>query len=158
MDLGSQDIHEYFRHSGGCAECKARDQKTMEVDLMNKYKLSIWGRNFELPLLYECYPDEEVIESQREAFAMFEANSAAVAASLEYVQNYVETDEFARLNGDKIENIFKYVMPKEIFVPHTEKHRNVAIMCNYKFDIEHGIAVLFENGQFKKVRPQDIAL
>ena len=38
----------------------------MEVDLMNKYKLSIWGRNFELPLLYECYHDEEVIESQRE--------------------------------------------------------------------------------------------
>ena len=64
----------------------------------------------------------------------------------------------SRLNGDKIENIFKYVMPKEIFVPHTEKHRNVAIMCNYKFDIEHGIAVLFENGQFKKVGPQDIAL
>ena len=158
MDLVSQDIHEYFRHSGGYAECKARDKKTMEVDLMNKYKLSIWGRNFELPLLYECYPDEEVIESQREAFAMFEANSAAVAASLEHVKNYVETDEFARLNGDKIENIFKYVMPKEIFVPHTEKHRNVAIMCNYKFDIEHGIAVLFENGQFKKVGPQDIAL
>lgn len=125
---------------------------------MNKYKLSIWGRNFELPLLYECYHDEEVIESQREAFAMFEANSAAVAASLEHVKNYVETDEFARLNGDKIENIFKYVMPKEIFVPHTEKHRNVAIMCNYKFDIEHGIAVLFENGQSKKVGPQDIAL
>ena len=89
---------------------------------------------------------------------MFEANSAAVAASLAHVKNYVETDEFARLNGDKIENIFKYVMPKEIFVPHTEKHRNVAIMCNYKFDIEHGIAVLFENGQFKKVGPQDIAL
>lgn len=133
-------------------------KKTMEVDLMNKYKLSIWGRNFELPLLYECYPDEEVIESQREAFAMFEANSAAVAASLEHVKNYVETDEFARLNGDKIENIFKYVMPKAIFVPHTEKHRNVAIMCNHKFDIEHGIAVLFENGQFKKVGPQDIAL
>lgn len=158
MDLVSQDIHEHFRHSGGCAECKARDKKMMEVDLMNKYKLSIWGRNFELPLLYECYPDEEVIESQREAFAMFEANSATVAASLEHVKNYVETDEFARLNGDKIENIFKYVMPKEIFVPHTEKHRNVAIMCNYKFDIEHGIAVLFENGQFKKVGPQDIAL
>lgn len=158
MDLVSQDIHEHFRHSGGCAECKARDQKNDGGDLMNKYKLSIWGRNFELPLLYECYPDEEVIESQREAFAMFEANSAAVAASLEHVKNYVETDEFARLNGDKIENIFKYVMPKEIFVPHTEKHRNVAIMCNYKFDIEHGIAVLFENGQFKKVGPQDIAL
>ena len=121
MDLVSQDIHEHFRHSGGCAECKARDQKND-------------GGGFD------------------------EANSAAVAASLEHVKNYVETDEFARLNGDKIENIFKYVMPKEIFVPHTEKHRNVAIMCNYKFDIEHGLAVLFENGQFKKVGPQDIAL
>lgn len=50
------------------------------------------------------------------------------------------------------------VMPESIFVPHSKKHRTVAIMCNYKFDMEHGLAVVFENGLFKKVGPQDIVL
>lgn len=28
----------------------------------------------------------------------------------------------------------------------------------YKFDMEHGFAVVFENGQFKRVGTQDIVL
>jgi len=43
-------------------------------------------------------------------------------------------------------------------LPHSKKHCTVAIMCNCKFDMEHGIAVVFENGQFKKVGQQDIIL
>ena len=37
---------------------------------MSKCKMSIWERKFELPLMYECYAGEEVLESQKEAFAM----------------------------------------------------------------------------------------
>ena len=57
-----------------------------------------------------------------------------------------------------VDNIFKYVMPKNIYVPRNLKKRVVAIMCNYKFDTEHGIAVVFENEQFKEIGAQDIAL
>ncbi len=102
MDLVSQDIHEHFRYSGGRAECKARDRKMTEADFMNKHKLSIWGRNFELPLIYECYPDEEIIKSQREVFGMFEANQDAAAVSLEPVKNYVKTDESAQSDGVRL--------------------------------------------------------
>lgn len=125
---------------------------------MNKCKMSIWERRFELPLMYECYAGEEVLESQKEAFAMFEDNAKEVAESLDQVKKYVKKTGSVQLAGDEIENIFKYVMPKSIFVPHSKKRRTVVIMCNYKFDMEHGIAVVFENGQFKKVGPQDIAL
>lgn len=125
---------------------------------MNKCRISIWERWFELPLMYECYAGEEVLESQKEAHAMLEDNAKEVAESLEQVKQYVKETGTVQLVDNEIENIFKYVMPKSIFVPHSKKHRTVAIMCNYKFDMEHGIAVVFENGQFKKVGPQDIVL
>lgn len=125
---------------------------------MSKCKMSIWERKFELPLMYECYAGEEVLESQKEAFAMLEDNAKELAESLDQVKKYVKETSTGQLEGDEIENIFKYVIPKSIFIPHSKKGYTVAIMCNYKFDIEHGIAVVFEKGQFKKVGPQDIVL
>lgn len=124
---------------------------------MSKCKITIWDRAFDLFVVYECYSGEEVLESQKEAFAMLEDNKKEVAGSLDAVKKYVRKTAGSQL-ADDIENIFKYVMPKSIFVPHTKKHRTAAIMCNYKFDMEHGIAVVFENGKFKKVGTQDIVL
>lgn len=125
---------------------------------MNKCKINIWGRAFELPLNYECYDNEEILESQTEAFAMLEDNLKAIADSLANVKKYIETTDAEWLADAKIDNIFKYVIPKSIFVPHIKEHRVAAIMCDYKFDPEHGIAVVFENGRFKEVGIQDIIL
>ena len=125
---------------------------------MNKRKINIWGRNFEISVVYECYPGEEVLESQQEAFAMLRDNMNEISGSLDAVKEYVHKTGAGQLADSPTENIFKYVMPKSIFVPHTKKHRIAAIMCNYKFDMEHGLAVVFENGEFKKVGTQDIAL
>ena len=125
---------------------------------MSKCKMTIWDRAFELSVVYECYPGEEVLESQRESFAMLEANGKEVADSLEAVKEYVRETSAGQLGEDCIENIFRYVMPKMIFVPHTPKHRIAAILCNYKFDMEHGIVVVFEEGKLKEIGPEDIAL
>ena len=57
----------------------------------------------------------------------------------------------------EIDNIFKYVIPKRIFIPRTDK-KIVAILCDYKFDMENGIAVVFENEKFKEIGVQDIIL
>lgn len=125
---------------------------------MSKCKITIWGRAFDLSVVYECYAGEEVLESQREAFAMLEDNEKEVSDSLAAIKKYVQKTGADQLKDDGIENIFKYVMPKSVFVPHTKKHRVAAIMCNYKFDMEHGIAVVFESGKLKKVGTQDIVL
>lgn len=125
---------------------------------MSKYKINIWERAFELSVVYECYPGEEVMKSQKEAFDMLKENMAAIVESLEAVKKYVRKSGSAQLSDDSIDNIFKYVMPKSIFVPHDKKHHTVAIICNYKLDMEHGLAVVFENGKFKKVGTQDIVL
>ena len=77
--------------------------------------------------------------------------------ALDAVKAYVKKTADSQI-GLPIENIFKYVVPKKVFVPHSKKTSKVAIMCNYKFDMEHGIAVIFENGKFHGVDTQDAVL
>lgn len=123
---------------------------------MSKSVLKIWGREFELNVVYECYPGEEVLDSQRAEFEMLNT-SECIDAALESVKEYVIKTAGEQVTTP-IENIFKYVMPKSVFVPHSKKSPSVAIMCNYKFDMEHGIAVVFENGNCKEVGTQDVVL
>lgn len=123
---------------------------------MNKSTITIWGRNFELDIIYECYPGEEVLDSQKEALKWLN-NSEIIEASLGAVKAYVEKTADAHIDLP-IVNIFKYVMPKKVFIPHSKKTPNIAIMCDYKFDVEHGIAVVFESGKYKEIGTQDIIL
>ena len=120
---------------------------------MNKSILNVWGRKFELNIVYECYPGEEVLDSQREEVELLNTTDI-VDVALEHVKEYVIRTADYQL-AVPIDNIFKYVMPKSVFVPHNKKSPSVAIICNYKFDMEHGIAVVFENGKYKEVTTQD---
>lgn len=123
---------------------------------MSKIVLQIWGREFELSIVYECYPGEEILDSQRTEFELL-TTADIIDTSLESVKEYVIRTASSQVDTP-IENIFKYVLPKSIFVPHNKKTPSVAIMCNYKFDMEHGIAVVFESGKYKRVGTQDIVL
>ena len=123
---------------------------------MSKSALKIWGREFELNVVYECYPGEEVLDSQRTEYEMLTTNDA-VDTALDNVNEYVIKTAGSQVDVP-IENIFKYVIPKSVFVPHNKKSPSIAIMCNYKFDMEHGLAVVFENGKYKEVGGQDIIL
>lgn len=122
---------------------------------MNK-KMMIWDREFELSIVLECYPGEKVLDAQKEAMLWLD-NVELVTSVLDAVKEYVQETATAELELP-INNIFKYVIPKSIFIPHSKNTAKLAIMCNYKFDMEHGIAIVFENGQFKEIGTQDIIL
>lgn len=124
---------------------------------MPEHTMTIWNRDFSLPVEYERYPGETVLDSQREALTQLEAHPEEIEAALKPLEQYVrETGEDGQTE-ESIENIFRYVMPKSIFLPHT-KTPTAAILCRYKFDIEHGLAVLFENGKFQRICSQDAVL
>lgn len=125
---------------------------------MNKEKISIWGREFELEIKYDCYTGEKVLNSQIEALKSFLKSEECIAESLEMVKDYCFDQNKQDIGSDEISNIFKYVVPKYLYiVRNTEKHI-VSIMCNYKFDQEHGIAIVFENEKFYKIGRQEIVL
>lgn len=128
-----------------------------EVDSMNNmHKVNIWGREFDLNVIYQNYPGEEVITNQaKTADSIPDVDfSSAKKAVEQYIMKYNSEE----LNGDMITNIFKYVIPKSFLIPREYDKRIFAIMCNYKFDMEHGLAVVFENEKYKSVGPQDIVL
>lgn len=131
-------------------------QAIQEV-LMNKCTIELWGRRFTLPLVYECYDGETILPQQREALAMLQQNQAALDGSLEPVRKYVKKNGGGPDQAG-LANVFRYVMPKTVFVPHSEKRLTAAILCAYKPDMEHGLAVIFENGRLRQVGPQDLVL
>lgn len=125
---------------------------------MNKVKMIIWGREYELDVIYDCYEGEEILGSQIDAVKAFSISDKAIEASLEKVKNYCLEMNREEIGTNSIENIFKYVVPKYLYVPREKEKHVIAIMCNYRFDSENGIAVVFENERFKEIGMQDIIL
>ena len=123
---------------------------------MTSKKIKIWGRDFELEVKYDCYAGESVLDIQKEAVELFNSDNIT-EESLKKIKEYCISKN-SREIGNSIENIFKYVAPKYLFVPRSENKKIVAIMCNYRFDMENGIAIVFKNGQLFQIGSQDIIL
>ena len=126
----------------------------MEV-LMSKQLLNIWNRDFEIDITYEIFSDKPVSEKKKAIAGGLSA--VDFSESLEGVIKYIKKYNSRDLGEERIDNIFKYVIPKRIYITQSEEEE-FAIMCNYKFDMEHGIAVVYKGGKFKEAGPQDIIL
>lgn len=121
--------------------------------------LEIWGRSFELDVVYDAYCGEEVSQEQRDALDKF----LSVADELFAVAEVKAKEYCLDMNGDEIgeeaiSNIFKYVVPKAVYVSRTDGARVVAILCHYKFNMDDGVAIVFENEEFSEIGTEDIIL
>lgn len=120
-------------------------------------KLLIWNREFDLRVVFDSY-DEEVLPIQEQALEAFLKAENTIQESKKQLEKYILNDEYAEIEGNSIDNIFKYVIPTDLYIPRTLETRTVALLCDYRFDEEHGIAIVFENEQFKEIGEQDIVL
>lgn len=127
------------------------------MNLMSKLNMEIWGREFDIRIVYDCYEGETILPSQIAAMEEFVSARDSIDASLEEVKNYCIKHNPDDIH-DNISNIFKYVIPKYLYIPRVENKRIVAIMCNYRFDQDNGIAVVFENTKLCDIGVQDIIL
>ena len=124
---------------------------------MNKIKMNIWGRDFDLTVMIKQFKGKDITDEQNDAVEKFESSEKMVNAAKDEVEKYIIKNGLKDAGVDSVDNIFKYVIPKTISVPKSKK-RIVAIMCNFKFDMEHGLAIVFEDEKLKKIGPQDIVL
>ncbi|MBE5746436.1 MAG: hypothetical protein E7359_04030 [Clostridiales bacterium] len=126
---------------------------------MDNLKLDIWGRPFNLDIIFDCFSNEEVLQTQKDALNNFIDNQTNILSIL-----YKELEKYLKVNysteiDNKIDNIFKYVKPEALFIKRTTNgDKKLALMCKFKFDLEHGLALVLKNGQFCAVGPQDIIL
>ena len=119
---------------------------------MSKVKMEIWGREFNLEVFYKNYKGKDITENQKISYEMFINAEEAIEKSKEELICYIESNYE---EAGKIENIFKYVIPRMIYVARDETPRKCALLCDFKFDIEHGLALVFENETIKEIVSQD---
>lgn len=124
---------------------------------MIKYTMNIWGRKFELPVMIKQYDGEEITEIQKESIEKFQYCEEVLNASKQSVEQYILENGLRDHNIYEVDNIFKYVMPKSFYVPNAEK-RVVVLFCDFKYDLENGIALIFEDEKLKEIGPEDLAL
>ncbi len=122
---------------------------------MSNVTIKIWGRDFKLDVVFDCYDGEEITTLQNETLDSFLDNTSIVDDMKSSVDMYLVNNNKEDFPDGKVDNIFKYVIPTSIFIKRTKKNKVAAIMCNYKFDIEHGLAIVYENNQFINIVPQD---
>ncbi len=124
---------------------------------MSNFKTNIFGREFNLNIIYDVYDDEEILDNQKEALESFKKVNLNSENILNQLIKYCLKENKEEIE-EPITNIFKYVIPQEIFVKREEKKHIIAILCNYKFDFEHGIALIFENEKLVHISTQDCIL
>ncbi len=124
---------------------------------MNKVRTQIWGREFELPVIIKQFKGKEITDTQKEAVERLEQNLDIFNLAKDEVEKYIIDSGLKEKGINEIDNIFKYVIPKSISVPKSKK-RVLALMCNFKFDMEHGLSIIFENEKLKEVGSQDLIL
>ena len=120
---------------------------------MNK-KMMIWGREFSINIIFDVFTGEEVLKEQMEALEAFCVVSEKVLSDTTDIKEYCIKHNRKEI-GDTISNIFKYVIPTSLYIKRNEKNHEVALLCNYKFDEEHGLAMSFENEKLKSIGTQD---
>lgn len=130
----------------------------MQQTLTKSVKMVIWNRQFSLPVVYDCYKGEEVTPQQLSALEVFISHSSWIEKSKKNVEDYCLDDVLADDDNQKKDNIFSYIKPENLFVKRDNKDPRVALMCKYRYDPEHGLAVVFSSDGTVTVGIQDIIL
>lgn len=126
--------------------------------MIETIEIAIWGREFSLSVEYDCYKGEAVTEEQKEALKEFISHSEWIYSSEMCVKEYCKADVMEDDGNSKKDNIFSYVKPDYLFVKRDIESPRVALMCKYRYDPEHGLAVVFSSDGNVAVGSQDIIL
>lgn len=122
---------------------------------MNKEVL-IWDRKINIRIDYDLYDNETATDEQEQRLEEF-INNTQLLNDKTAISEYCLKNNGKEI-GDNVDNLFKYIAPTAILIPQSEKNKRIILLCNYKFDIEHGIAIIFENNSFSKIVTQDDVL
>ena len=126
--------------------------------MINNIGISIWDRRFYLPVEYDCYNGEQVTCEQIEAVKCFLSQEELIAKAKREVEAFCQDQVMADVENEKKDNVFSYIMPECIFVKRDIGHPRIALMCRYRYDPEHGLAVVFSSNGDVVVGSQDIIL
>ena len=124
----------------------------------DKITLNIWEREFHLDVVYDCYAGENVTPLQSETFHALNQNNDCINSTLQNVKAYCVDNYGDEVTLSDLNNIFKYVVLKAIFIKRDHQNHIFALMCHFKLDMEHGLALVFQENKLVKIGAEDIIL
>ena len=128
------------------------------MTLINYVEIDIWGRTFSLPVEYDCYAGESVTNEQIVALKQFVEQPKWIEVAKAIVEDYCRNHVMEDIDNNKKSNIFSYVKPEYLFVKRDRTNPRVMLMCKYRYDLEHGLTVVFSHDGKIIVGSQDIIL
>ena len=120
--------------------------------------ITIWEREFDLPVDYDCYNGESITKEQKKTLKKFESHPEWIAQAKSVVEDFCREQVTKDEENNKKDNIFSYIKPDYLFVKRNREYQSVALMCDYRYDPEHGLAVVFSRDGKVTVGIQDIIL
>lgn len=118
---------------------------------MSKVKIQVWGRDFTLDIFFDEY--KEYISCAQFETASLLADKA-IEDGTEVIKDYIKTHITSDTPIECVDNIFKYVIPTSVYIPDTEDSEYI-VMCDYKYDLEHGIALKYGKDGLISIDSQD---
>ena len=125
------------------------------IEVLN---VAIWGREFSLPIVYDSLSDGVITEVQMKAVDNLAKHLEWIEMSKIKVEEYCRNAVMEDDENQKKDNPFSYIKPERLYVKRTKEHPRVAIMCKYRYDPEHGLAIVFSSDGKVAVGIQDIIL
>lgn len=113
-------------------------------------KVNIWGKFINISVDFDLYSGEDASPEQIKRLNEFYKHPKLLADK-KHITEYCISNN----NAEKCDNVFKYVTPRRILVPRSDSSKSIILLCDSKFDIEHGLAVVFKNNKFVDIVPQD---
>ena len=126
--------------------------------MIKTLNVEFWGRKFSLNVEYDCYAGEKITSEQIEAVERLRNNISWVDKAKEFVVKYCKAEVDEDDENQKKDNIFSYVKPEAVFVKRDDKKARIALMCKYRYDPEHGLAIVFDRSGAISIGTQDIIL
>lgn len=126
--------------------------------MIKTLEIKIWDRDFILPVEFDCYKGEKVTKEQTDALKAFSSHDDWIAKSKQHIEDFCRERVSEDEDNQKKDNIFSYVKPDYIFIKRDKEHPRVALMCKYRYDPEHGLAIVFSSKGEITVGIQDIIL
>lgn len=108
--------------------------------------------------MYDCYKGETVTAEQTAALKRFISHPDWIKNARDQVEAYYRDRPVEDEEDPQKDNIFHYVKPVYIFVKRDKSCPRVALMCEYRYDPEHGLAIVFSADGHVAVGQQDIIL
>ncbi len=125
--------------------------------IIKKLDVTLFGEKFTLPVRYDVFCGENVLDSQKYALEMFLGKADELLADSEEVKNYIENKK-----QTKVHDLLEELVPECIYVERNDIDRYVAVFLSGIDEngkrTRDSFAIEFRNEEFYRVGDRSVAI